>query len=861
MQKRLTATTGSSDALELRERLAEVSRSRGVRTDEADARLRTLFAAATQDSDEAAGVAVVALGGYGRGELSAASDLDVLLLYDDRCADVGAVAERLWYPLWDSRVPLDHSVRTLDETLDAAAADLRSALSLLDARHLAGDATLTIRLRTTLLAAWRRTASRRLPELEETCRERAHRFGELAFLLEPDLKEARGGLRDGVVLRALAATWLVEVPHAALARVRVDLLDVRDVLHQVGGRRPTDRLLAELQDDVAAGCGLADRDALLRHVYQLGRTMSHTADIAWRRAGRALAVRSGRPRATRGRPRPGPVLTPLAPGVAAVDGEVVLATDGARLATDPLLPLRAAYAAADRGLLLAPHTAGRLAGGCTPLPEPWPAGARRLFTALLGTGPDLLPVWEMLDQVGLVEHLVPVWERVRCAPQHSPVHRHTVDRHLLETCVQAATLVRRVLRPDLLLAAALLHDIGKGAPTAAGLPTDVMTNGAVATDVTPNGAEANGAVATDVTPNGAVATDVTPNGAGGHSEAGAALVAGLARRWGFEESDVATLVLLVRHHLLLIETATRRDLDDPATVGRVATLVRDTGTLDLLAALTEADARATGPAAWTPWRAGLLASLVVRVRRHLERAAPIRLSVSTALQPWQRDLARQGRLEVVVRPATSAGEENASGGGEVEGTTQITVVAADRVGLLATVAGVLALARLSVLSASVETWEGAGISIWSVTGDPPEAVVLRERLAAALAGGTDLPGRLARLDEAYRRPAGRRMEPGTAPRPRRTSGTPAPGAPADVTVIPAASQTATVVEVRAHDRPGLFHALCTAVATVGCSVRSAHVTTWASEAVDVFYLTGPDGGPLTGRAVEAVRASFEAVLS
>lgn len=294
--------------------------TRAERTRLADARLRSLLAAVTAadpgrfpestrrtcprgvSGDEAcdgtrqwlgAGIAVVALGGYGRGELSAASDLDVLLLHDERCPDIGAIAERLWYPLWDERTRLDHSVRTVSEAVEAAGSDLRSALAMLDARHVAGDASLTLRLRTTLLAAWRRQVRGRLPELAAGCRERAKRFGDLALLPEPNLKEARGGLRDGVVLRALAATCLVEVAHGALARLRSDLLDVRDVLHHVADGRPTDRLTADLQPEVAEGCGLPNRDALLRHLSHLGRTLNQILDGAWRGANSPRGSRPG----------------------------------------------------------------------------------------------------------------------------------------------------------------------------------------------------------------------------------------------------------------------------------------------------------------------------------------------------------------------------------------------------------------------------------------------------------------------------------------------------------------------------------------------------------------------------------------
>lgn len=803
------------------ERLSWLRRSRRQRTDAADARVSDLFESSLEQIglESSSGLAVVALGGYGRGELSVASDLDLLLLYDpSREADACALAERLWYPLWDAGVKVDHSVRTIAETLEAAA-NLRTALSLLDARHVAGDASLTIALRTTLLTAWRRTARRRIPELEASCRERAERFGELASLLEPDLKQARGGLRDAIVLRALAATWLVEIPHHTLARVHGDLLNIRDVLHQVAGRRVTDRLLADLAPDVATACGLPGRDALLRYVYERGRIMSQIADTAWRRVHHALAARSVR-RVNRPATRPGPVMTPLAPGVAAVDGEVVLASEALRLSADrhradPLLPLRAAYSAADRGLLLAPHTAQRLARDCRPLRVPWPPEARRLFCALLGTGSNLLPVWELLDQTGVIDRLVPAWGRVRCAPQYSPVHRHTVDRHLLETCVQASGLVRRVRRPDLLLVAALLHDIGKPAPEGDAGPAASGSSG-------------------------------RPGSHGGseHGERGAQIAQRLATRWGFPPEDVATLATLVRHHLLLIDTATRRDLDDPATIEQVVDVVRDLPTLELLAALTEADAKATGPAAWTPWRRNLLGRLVERVRGRLAGGDVPR---PAQLEPWQRELAERGEIAVVVEPASVEDDDMA----------RLTVVFPDRVGLLASVAGVLALARLSVHAATVETIGAMGVSVWTVTGDPPDAAVLRERLAVALAsrsGEAEVDTHLRRLDEVARQ--AQAAERRSSRRRARAAEVAVLSPPPDVRLVPA-SDTATVLEVRAHDRPALFYAICRAVADVGCSVRSAHVSTWAKEAVDVFYVTDSRGAPLDRWLAEKLREAVE----
>ena len=197
--------------------------------------------------------ALVAVGGYGRGELAPYSDLDVVLVATAearRGHEAAPVAEQVWYPLWDSGATLDHSVRTLPEMVAAAEADLRVALGLLDVRHLAGDPNLTLRLRTTMLAHWRRDARERLPALRELVAPRHELIGELAHLSVPDLKEAEGGLRDATVLKALVATWLVDVPHVELERSRLALLDVRDLVHDIAGRA-TDRIAPELWTELA----------------------------------------------------------------------------------------------------------------------------------------------------------------------------------------------------------------------------------------------------------------------------------------------------------------------------------------------------------------------------------------------------------------------------------------------------------------------------------------------------------------------------------------------------------------------------------------------------------------------------------
>ncbi|MYQ33328.1 [protein-PII] uridylyltransferase, partial [Streptomyces sp. SID4956] len=312
--------------------------------------LAGLFAAGAPG---ARGVSLVAVGGYGRAELSPRSDLDLLLLHDG--SDPGTVsklADRLWYPVWDLGIALDHSVRTPAEARKTAGEDLKVQLGLLDARHIAGDLGLTTALRTTVLADWRNQAPKRLPALRELCEERAARQGELQYLLEPDLKEAHGGLRDATALRAVAASWLADAPREGLAEARGRLLDVRDALHLATGRA-TDRLALQEQDQVAAELGLLDADALLRQVYEAARVIAYAGDVTWREVGRVLRSRSVRPRlrAMLGGGKPAPERSPLAEGVVEQDGEVVLAR-AARPDRDPVLPLRAAAAAAQAGLPL-----------------------------------------------------------------------------------------------------------------------------------------------------------------------------------------------------------------------------------------------------------------------------------------------------------------------------------------------------------------------------------------------------------------------------------------------------------------------------------------------------------------------------
>ncbi|MFE3416271.1 [protein-PII] uridylyltransferase, partial [Streptomyces mirabilis] len=754
------------------------------------------------------GVSLVAVGGYGRGELSPRSDLDLLLLHDGAdSGTVAALADRIWYPIWDLGLALDHSVRTPGEARKTAGGDLKVQLGLLDARHIAGDLGLTAGLRTAILADWRNQAPKRLPELQELCAERAERQGELQYLLEPDLKEARGGLRDATALRAVAASWLADAPREGLADARRRLLDVRDALHLTTGRA-TDRLALQEQDQVAAELGLLDADTLLRQVYEAARVVSYASDVTWREVGRVLKSRAVRPRLRAmlgGGAKPAVERSPLAEGVVEMDGEVVLAR-AARPERDPVLPLRAAAAAAQAGLPLSLHAVRRMAAVARPLPTPWPAEAREQLVTLLGSGRPTIEVWEALEAEGLITRLLPDWERVRCRPQRNAVHIWTVDRHLIETAVRASELARRVGRPDLLLVSALLHDIGKGWP-------------------------------------------------GDHSVAGEIIARDVAARIGFDRADVAVLATLVRHHLLLIDTATRRDLEDPATVRSVAEAVGSQSTLELLHALTEADALATGPAAWSSWRGSLVADLVKRVAAVLAGGAPEEPEAAAPTAEQERlaiEAFRTGGPVLALRAQTEPPtEEEPTGDPEPLGV-ELLIAVPDQPGVLPAVAGVLAMHRLTVRTAELRALdlpdgvEGSVLLLnWRVAaeyGSLPQAARLRADLVRSLDGSLDIAARLAERDAAY---------------PRRR-GTIAP--PPRVTVASAASRHATVIEVRAHDAPGLLHRIGRALEDASVWVRSMHVSTLGANAVDAFYVTGPKGAPLPAEEAVSVARGLEEML-
>jgi [protein-PII] uridylyltransferase len=741
-------------------------------TEVADQWLTGLFDKAT--GGDARGIALVAVGGYGRSELCPFSDLDVLLVHRGK-SDVSTTADKIWYPVWDEGIALDHSVRKPNEALDMAAEDLRVALGLLDGRVVCGDAKVAEPMLEGARDRWMKQKPPWLGVLGNLVTERHQSYGDVGFLQEPDLKEAHGGLRDIAALNALmqAVPVLADyVDTVAIDDSRRVLTSIRVELHRRAGREQNKLLLQE-QDNVAQSLGMPDSDALMLAVATAGRTVAWEADDAWRRQTWWAREQENTRRLLRPKRRTGGAATEAAepvpdqPDIAVRGGEVVL-TGAADPGGDPTLALRLATVSAEKNLPIARDALTLLGRKAPSPPVPWPDEVRETLIRVLATGPAAIPALEALDQRKLFEVYLPEWAAVRNKPQRNPYHRFTVDRHLLEATANAATLAHRVDRPDLLLIGALLHDIGKGFP-------------------------------------------------GDHTDAGMVVVREIATRMGFPPEDVDTLVTLVKLHLLLPDSATRRDLDDPATSQRVADEVGDRLTLDLLAALVEADSQATGPSAWGSWKAGLVADLVERTRRLLA-GEPM-----TAPTPWITD-----EIRVVMDTVRTQGAPALS----IDDPT-VMVVAPDRPGLLAEVTGALAINGLNVRSAVVAGEEGVAVEVFTVEpskGSWPKAARLADDLAAIMSGAVSVEARLAERARTYRND--RRP---TSPQLVST----------EVTVDNNASAAATVVEVRAEDVVGQLHRITQAFVECQLDVTSAKVSTFGSAVVDAFYVRNASGEKLT----------------
>lgn len=821
-------------------------------TDAVDDGLRRLWA----DLPQPDRATVVAVGGYGRRELCPGSDVDLLLVHDGLGDEqLRALAQAVFHPLWDAGLKLGNAVRTSTQLVADGLDELDTATAVLDGRVVAGDAGRFVAGRDRLVSKLAGRPRRWLPLLAAADDERRRKAGDAAEQLEPDVKSGAGGLRDVQSLRWAAAAVVGEVgldplvPDGHIGATDVDrlraaedeLLALRVALHLETGR-PSDVLAMEHQQGVALRLGEVDGDsdldtaahrALHRH-FLAARTVEHVHDRAWRLL-RAAIARPWR----RARPAVEEV-----EGLEVVDGTVRVPDDVD--VHDPDFPARLVRALLVEDAMIDRFAATRLreAAPSVVVPDVWPRSLQAAVGELLWSGRPALRVLAELDDVDWLVALVPEWAPLRGRPQRNPYHLYSLDRHAAHAVAELGDLVRRdawaaealdqVDRPDVVALAVLLHDVGK----AFGEP---------------------------------------------HSETGVPVARAVGVRAGLDEPGLDLLERLVRHHLLLPDVGTRRDVSDVAEAQAVAEVVGDRSTLMSLWLLVAADGVATGPSAWSSWRAQLVSILVTKVAAVLDERDPADLgdgaaatageaarlagslgvpadavSQHLAMLPERyaaavspRAVVRHAGLAVPPPTPTEIRTRVTRGRPLDDGLVfdELDVVAVDTPGLFARVAGVLALHGGSILEAHAHTRDD-GTAVDTFTVVLPEHataswwVQVEGDLVEAVAGRLAVRARVARKRATEHRRIAK-----------------LPPVETRVTTSRDAAGRATVVEVHTLDRVGVLYRIASALAELELDIVVAKVGTFGHEAHDVFTVRDGTGEPLDADHESELRLAIEAALA
>ncbi|HET6184000.1 MAG TPA: [protein-PII] uridylyltransferase [Acetobacteraceae bacterium] len=813
-------------------------------------------------------LSVAATGGYGRGVLAPFSDIDLLFLTPRQPSpQTLQVVEHVLYLLWDLGLKVGHATRSIDECLTEGAKDSTIRTSLLDARHLTGDPALFEEFHARFVAQCQQAGAAEYILAKQAEREARHRrFGDSPFVVEPNLKEGRGGLRDLQTLYWIAryvygtqtmgeladvGNILTQAEARHARRAWEFLWTVRFHLHYVAGRAE-ERLTFDLQPVIGARMGYTRHgrqdgvERFMRHYFLNARVVAQITRILepaiLREALGAPAVAPETDKAL------------LQAGFVLADGKL-LPLPGRDFAAEPIQMLRILKIARDRDLDLHPLSVralirnNRLAVGLREDPE-----AAKLFMELLcgssrDGGPDGAQWLAIMNETGFLGRYLPDWARIVGQMQFDTYHVFTVDEHTIEAVRVLNALERNELTEVAPIASEIVDHLQSRRPLYLAM----------------------------------LLHDIAKGRGGDHSQLGADIALRVGPQLGLSAEETETVSWLVLHHLLLSEIAFKRDIDDPKTILDLADIIQSPERLKLLLVLTVADMRAVSPKVWNNWKATLLRELYSRVSEVLAgglgtterdvRVARAKEAAAALLEDFSRQEietywalgypsywlsfdpethARHARLirQADARKAPLTVETQPL---PARAVTEVTVYCADHAGLFSKISGALALAGASIVDARIHTLtNGMALDtfwIQDAAGGAFDAPHRLARLAAlieqALAGELRLNDEIRKVSHAL---LGRRMR--------------AIHVPPRVVIDNHASNTHTVIEVNGRDRPGLLHDVTAAISAQGLQIGSAHVTTYGVRAVDVFYVKDVFGLKLSSeRRLRQLRQALLEVLA
>jgi len=815
-----------------------------------DGLISALYDHATSDTGfgEPEHLAVAGTGGYGRGVLAPFSDIDLLFLTaEEPSRQTLQVVEYMLYFLWDLGVKVGHATRSIEDCLVEGAKDTTIRTALLDSRHVAGDAKLFADFHARFRAACKEAGVAEYIAAKQAERDVRHRrYGDSPFVVEPNIKEGRGGLRDLQTLYWIAryvydtqtmgeladvgdVLTQAEAKHGR--RAWEFLWTVRFHLHYVAGRAE-ERLTFDLQPVVGARMGYT------RHGRQDGveRFMRHYFLTAREVARLTRILEPGILREALGPPAIAAETDPalLRCGFVLAEGQL-LAVPGHDFDREPLQMLRILQVARDRNLELHPLAVRSLIQNerrAVDLRGDLKAAA--LFMDLMcgkepehhhrsGQHPDGARWLSILNETGFLGRFIPDWARIVGQMQFDTYHVFTVDEHTIEAVKILNTLER--------------GELAEIAPVASSLVDHLQSRRALYLAM--------------------LLHDIAKGRGGDHSEIGAEIALKVGPELGLSAEETETVSWLVLHHLLLSAVAFKRDIDDPKTILDVADTIQSPERLRLLLILTVADMRAVSPKVWNGWKATLLRELFARVAEVLAgglstterdvRVERARHAAAALLSDWsKREIERFTQLGypgywLSFDPETHARHARLVRDAEARqapltvdtqplparAVTEVTVYCADHAGLFSKISGALAVAGASIVDARIHTMtNGMALDTFWIqdaaggTFDAPHRLArLAVLIEQALSGRIRLAAEIRKVSKLL---LGQRMR--------------AIHVPPRVVIDNHASNTHTVLEVNGRDRPGLLHDVTTAVSDQGLQIASAHVTTYGVRAVDVFYV-------------------------